>query len=139
MSYADFYDLVSNTVSHHPNILRQYAVYEPGPISWNGSFNFAKNKGGALLSKSQIRYITARRMGLTSYVESQFQANPLRDTGVWGKQNDRLDRWIATGPDIGSKRYIQIGDHSSHWPGRDHTWFPSWGNDGNYNHLPYHS
>ena len=65
-------------------------------------------------------------------MESEFKVMPLRDEGVWGKQNDKLDRWIATGPDERLRNWIQIGDQSSHWPGKDHmlehgyrTWMDS--------------
>ena len=36
--------------------------------------------------------------------------------------------------------YVQIGDHPSHWPGKHHGSFPSWGNtNGGYESSPYHS
>jgi hypothetical protein len=88
----------------------------------------------------QIRYITARRSGKSKYIESEFQKHPLRDTGVWGKHNDGKDRWIAVGPDDRRKNYVQIGDWSSHWPGRYHGGFPSWGSkDNGYKNYPWHS
>ena len=85
-------------------------MYEPGPYSWNQSWNYARSKGGAIGSISQIQYITARRVGKASYVESDFKKMPLIDTGAWGIQNDKKDLWIAVGPDERLKDYVQIGD-----------------------------
>ena len=80
--------------------MRMYTIHEYGPISWTQSYNNARAKGGALGTEEQLRYITARRSGKTSYVESQFTAEPLRDTGAWGLQNDKKDLWAAIGADV---------------------------------------
>ena len=38
--------------------------------------------------------------------------------------------WVAVGPDDVNKRYVQIGDWFSNWPGEIHSPNPSWSLNG---------
>ena len=59
--YGDFYDLVSETPEYNDNIMN-YFTYTPPPggLTWDISYNYAHNNGGALPTKEQLRFILAR-------------------------------------------------------------------------------